>query len=601
VQQDKSQAAAAIAELAHVPHLRELIVNAGALPPLVSLLQHGCTYGQSHAARAIANLARPLCAQIRDAGALPLLIGLIRTANLDGRGYATFAAASLATDVVTNMHIIREGALPLLVNILCTGSNAAKREAADALAGLASWPLIVALIADDALPPLVALLDSGDDSGQASAARALIRLALDKPMRARIVDADALRPLIALLKSDSKRGKSNAVQALYVLGQDQPLLVRIIHAGAVPPLIALLLLESEGCARGESDARGLLNAVHATGLLAKESSAVRDIVNAGALPVLTSFLATPWSAARALYPIAMGGLFTIITYAKQGTLVTAGIAAVLAKAAKDNACPVAREADAALQTLFQQMSGQCMVVAQHDEICALRAGLCATNAARTALSTCVDSMASLAGPFGPGHDVSFRCKDGVLLGASRLLLMRASPYYRALLRSPTAEGASGVVDPDPDFSSAAHAALLGQLHAMGESLLPAELGLQLELLCLAAKLRSGDEGDDAVARVASRCEAAIRSTLDVDTCLNVLLRLRPYAPQSAELSGAALAMIGEHVELIVKQPSWVEFGAKYPDLALGCMQDVAITLSRKTAPPATRSAAEPARRRARLA
>ena len=49
-----------------------------------------------------------------------------------------------------------------------------------------------------------------------------------------------------------------------------------------------------------------------------------------------------------------------------------------------------------------------------------------------------------------------------MLGASRLLLTRASPYYRSLFAS-MAEGASNVVVPDADFSRAAHEEMLRQL------------------------------------------------------------------------------------------------------------------------------------------
>jgi hypothetical protein len=177
--------------------------------------------------------------------------------------------------------------------------------------------------------------------------------------------------------------------------------------------------------------------------------------------------------------------------------------------------------------------------------------------------------------------VVFGCADGERIGGSRLLLAHASPYYHKLLLGGMAEGKKKIIKPDPDFSSAAHRALLGQLHALGHAALPAELDVRLELLRLPAKVRgapSGGEGGgaDAAARVFQRCERALRDSLCVDNCLAVLLHLKPCAAEVPELVDAAHAVVAEHVAVVLKQPEWKEFREEYPKAAMAIMEDIAL-------------------------
>ncbi|KAJ1617470.1 hypothetical protein T492DRAFT_893657 [Pavlovales sp. CCMP2436] len=175
--------------------------------------------------------------------------------------------------------------------------------------------------------------------------------------------------------------------------------------------------------------------------------------------------------------------------------------------------------------------------------------------------------------------MAFRLPGGERIGGSRLLLAHVSPYYENLLFGGMAEGTS-YVEPDPDFSSAAHLALLGQLHALDHAALPASLDVRLELLCLAAKVRgapSGEEGGgaDAAVRVFERCERALRESLCAGNCLAVLLRLKPYAAEMPGLVDAAHAVVVVHVVTVLKQPEWKEFRKQYPDSASDILEDIA--------------------------
>jgi hypothetical protein len=224
--------------------------------------------------------------------------------------------------------------------------------------------------------------------------------------------------------------------------------------------------------------------------------------------------------------------------------------------------------------------------AMHLKSCALSAEraleMSVLLAQRDASAECFESFASLAGPVAKGHDVVFGCADGKRIGGSRLLLAHASPYYEKLLLGGMAEGVSGIVEPDPDFSSAAHLALLGQLHALGHAALPAKLDVRIELLRLAAKVRGapsgGGEGGgaDAAARVFERCERALHDSLCADNCLAVLLHLKPCAAEVSELVDAAHAVAAEHVAVVLKQPEWTEFKEEYPKAAMAIMEDIAL-------------------------
>jgi hypothetical protein len=215
---------------------------------------------------------------------------------------------------------------------------------------------------------------------------------------------------------------------------------------------------------------------------------------------------------------------------------------------------------------------------------------CALNAERDAKHL---SDASLAGPVAKGHDVVFCCTDGERIGGSRLLISRASPYYEKLLLS---EGEGGIIEPDLDFSSAAHRAMLGQLHAQGHAALPATIKVRLELLCLAAKVRGapsgGGEGGDevVVARVLERCKRGVRDSLCADNCLTVLLQLKPCAAEVPEIVDAAHAVASEHIAEVLGQPEWKEFRKQYPEAALGIMEDIALQQASVNAEQANRLA-----------
>jgi len=292
-----------------------------------------------------------------------------------------------------------------------------------------------------ALLLLVALLRAGTEQDKANAARALSGLVMDQNTRTQIMDAGALPLLVKLLRTGTELGKAEAARATSRLAQG-PFLLRVVNAGALPPLIALVCPLCAGSKAGAGNNACLV--LERTAADPRFCELVRELGAVGALATAAHMSGCGW--------------------------------ADKARAALHAICPTQDEIERALMATYLE---NCILHAQRD-----------------ASASCFESLASLAGPVSKGHDVVFRLSDGEI-GCSRLLLARASPYYEKYLFGGTAESASVVVEPDPDFSSAAHIALLGQLHVMGHTPLLVELNARLELLCLASQPRCAERPADA--------------------------------------------------------------------------------------------------------
>jgi hypothetical protein len=224
-----------------------------AIPSLVQLLK--LSGGASVAASTLLRLSRTSDTArdtIREAGAIPPLVALLNAgAESEAAKNAADALWNLAINP-TNQDAIREagGAIPLLVALLHAGAESeAAKNAAGALWSLADDnPTIRDAIREaGAIPPLVALLHAGADSEAVeNAVRMLGSLALDNPTNQDAIrEAGAIPPLVALLHwgAESDAAK-NAAAALGILALDNPdnptNQDAIREAGAIPPLVALL-------------------------------------------------------------------------------------------------------------------------------------------------------------------------------------------------------------------------------------------------------------------------------------------------------------------------------------------------------------------------
>lgn len=171
-------AAMLLANLSHLPELREPIVAVGAVHLLLALLQpagaaQACAPcapredTEADVARLLSNLAacRRLCGHLVDVGAVSSLTALLAQGrSAEGKIRAALALRNLATESAERKAAItKAGAVPGLVVLL--GSSEAKGElaAATALLELASEPMSAAAIAAHAgaLPALAATVRSG--------------------------------------------------------------------------------------------------------------------------------------------------------------------------------------------------------------------------------------------------------------------------------------------------------------------------------------------------------------------------------------------------------------------------------------------------------
>ncbi|KAJ1632040.1 hypothetical protein T492DRAFT_868932 [Pavlovales sp. CCMP2436] len=421
------------------------------------------------------------------------------------------------------------GALPLLVALLRAGTEQGTTNAAAAVARLANnMPTRALIVEAGALPLLVALLRAGTEQGNSYSALAIARLAEESPTRMLILGEGALPLLVALLNAGTESGKVYAAYAIAWLAEDAPTRTLILGEGALPLLVALLRAGTES---------GKANAADAISWLAHDAPTRALIVEAGALPPLIALVSPSRACSDAGAGKNAGDTFQHLAADPRSRELAEehGAAGALAAAAHAPGCEWAEAARTALRALCPTQGDaeralgdthlkSCALVAERDlENCALRAE-------RDTLAGGYDSLASLAGPVEKGHD--------------------------RLLRGGTVEDMGGIVKPDPDFSSAAHLALLGQLHAMGQAPLPAFLDVWLELLCLAAKVRGAPSASpDAAACVFERCMRAVRNSLCAGNCFAVLLQLKPCAAEMLELVDAAHAVVAENViaDIALKQ------------------------------------------------
>jgi len=558
----QAHAADALSALAKDDAIRQSIVEARAVPALVGLLRFGISVGKSNAARALAWLSEDAShrALIVAEGALAPLVDLLRSGTEDGKSYAVAVIGDLAQDVPTRAVIVKEGALPLLVDLLRSGTQRDKTNAAYAIGWLAQYAPTRALILSElALAPLVKMLRSNMDGGKSYAAFALAWLSEDLSARTLIVETGVMPPLVALLRTGTDDGKSNATLTISRLAQDAPTRTLIVKEGALTLLAKMLRT-------GNEDDK--MNATRAMLWIAHDEPHRARILDADALPSLIALLSPSRASDLGAGKNVCGILEHLFVDARLRELVGQhGAAGTLAAAAYSRGCAWASEARTLLLVLCptQEDSGRALMT-MHLKCAEL-------SAERDAAASSLESFASLAGPVAKGHDVVFCCTDGERIGGIRLLIARASPHYERMYLGGTE---SAIVEPDLDFSSAAHRAMLGQLHAMGNAVLPAKIEVRLELLSLAAKVRTGGGGGDGggeevAARVLERCKRGVVDSLCADNCLTVLLQLKPYTTEMPELFNAAITTVTRHVAEVLKQPEWHEFAKLYPESALAIM------------------------------
>ncbi|PUZ66099.1 hypothetical protein GQ55_3G279400 [Panicum hallii var. hallii] len=237
------------------PEHQQLIVDAGALPPLVNLLRRQKNTTNSRvvnsvikrAADAITNLAHEnsnIKSSVRMEGGIPPLVELLESQDLKVQRAAAGALRTLAFKNDENKaQIVQCNALPTLILMLRSEDAAIHYEAVGVIGNLVhSSPNIKKEVLNaGALQPVIGLLSSCCTESQREAALLLGQFAsADSDCKVHIVQRGAVRPLIEMLQSADVQLREMSAFALGRLAQDTHNQAGIAYNGGLLPLLKLL-------------------------------------------------------------------------------------------------------------------------------------------------------------------------------------------------------------------------------------------------------------------------------------------------------------------------------------------------------------------------
>ena len=186
-QQAQTEAASVLRSLStNNPTTQALIIKSSGLPPLVSLLRTGGPEGQDNAARALWHLAGTAEAQevIIEAGAIEPLVGMLRSEREHARGLSAITILQLVRhNAKASAAFGRAGVFPPLVSLLAEENAQTQQQGAEAVAELAlAGANRDTVAAAGGVPPLIELLSSRTPGTPSIASRALAQLAQDVEM-----------------------------------------------------------------------------------------------------------------------------------------------------------------------------------------------------------------------------------------------------------------------------------------------------------------------------------------------------------------------------------------------------------------------------------
>jgi len=165
--------------------IQRLIVQEGAIPPLVRLLkQTDSVNARSRAALCLRTLSEDIenKKEITESDCISSLVEALEEKNSMLEIHLVEALWVLAHENQDNRILISEGAIPKLVEILKNGNDAAKARAAGVIGVLADDPRNTrTIVLSGALDPLVSMVKSGDHESRREAANALGRISMGDP------------------------------------------------------------------------------------------------------------------------------------------------------------------------------------------------------------------------------------------------------------------------------------------------------------------------------------------------------------------------------------------------------------------------------------
>ena len=229
-----------------------LIVNAGAISPLVNLLTTGVSEVKEEAAGALSTLAfNSPSTQLAIASGLVNLVG---SGSAEAQEQVTQLLLRLAHDQANCVAIAKAGAIQRLVIQLKGGGRTSIKAQELAAAVLSHLSTLEeeckAITAANGIRPLVVMLTSGTPVAQTHAAAVLSDIArLSVRNQRQIISENGIAPLVNLLSKENRpKAKAEAAGALLYLSAGQPATQKAIaDAGGLRALVALLNEEDDLC------------------------------------------------------------------------------------------------------------------------------------------------------------------------------------------------------------------------------------------------------------------------------------------------------------------------------------------------------------------
>ncbi|XP_065195940.1 uncharacterized protein LOC135827357 [Sycon ciliatum] len=317
---------------------------------LVSLLQVHDVEVQQASSLALSNLALkgPACNKrtIMQAGALRPLISLLNSSNEDVQCNACGCITTLATTEVNKRNVVEHGALRPLLQLARSQDPRVQRNAAGAILNITHIDTNRdEMVRSNALPVLLDLLKSPDRDVQYYTAAALSNIAVNEHHRAAIVainNGSVLPDLLQLLTNSSNKVKSQACLALRNLASDDSNQEQIVQLGGLNHLLPLLhSQDQETCTAAVAAVRNISihdgNAIH--------------IVKGNFLPELATLLTRErWPEAQCH---AAGTLRNLAAEKQTAALLQSGVVDTAMDLLDNSRCPdaVLAEATAALAIL----------------------------------------------------------------------------------------------------------------------------------------------------------------------------------------------------------------------------------------------------------
>ena len=248
----KEKAAKMLCHVASLPPTDDkdgasLLVEGGAIAPLIGALSGGLDGLNMHAAAALATIASASEAYqkaVGQAGAIAPLCVLLRSGSATTMLQAAAALSALSEQPEYQSAIVKGGAIAPLVRLLRVGQVADAQAAASiAIANVCATSAAAqeASAAAGAIPLLIGMLREGGSS-QTAAARALASLSGgSERIRREITSSGGVASLLPLLSSLSVPAQVQAAGALAELTRGNPEVQgAIAKAGGIGPLLAML-------------------------------------------------------------------------------------------------------------------------------------------------------------------------------------------------------------------------------------------------------------------------------------------------------------------------------------------------------------------------